>query len=80
MPERGKGLATEAAIRHVFGDVDDTVVTAIIAMGASEADLLEAAQWMRADDQLGITLEHGPEGVVRELCELLTAEEPEEPR
>ena len=80
MPEHSKELATAAAIRRVFGDVDDTVVTAIIAMGATEADLLEASQWMRADDELGSTLEHGPEGVVRELCELLTADEPEERR
>ena len=79
-PKQSKELATAAAIHHVFGDVDDTVVTAIIAMGATEADLLEASQWMRADDELGSTLEHGPEGVVRELCELLTAEEPEERR
>ena len=79
-PTQSKNLATAASIHHVFGDVEDAVVTAIIGMGATEADLLEAAQWMRADDELGATLERGPEGVVRELCELLTAEEPEEPR
>jgi hypothetical protein len=78
-PTASKNLATAASIHHVFGDVDDTVVTAIIAMGATEADLLEAAQWMRADDELGSTLERGPQGVVRELCELLAADEPEEP-
>ncbi len=69
------GRMAASAIHQILGDIDETLVSAIQDTGATEAELLEAIQWIRADDQLGTSLVHGPQGVVRQPYELLRANE-----
>ena len=72
--------ASAAAIRQIFGDFDDATVARIAAIGATEAELLEAYQWVSADDELGAETERSPSGTVGQICDILRSEEPDSER
>ncbi len=72
--------ATAEEIRHMVGDVDDTVVSSIMQTRASAAQVLQAVQWFRGGGGLEDEAGHEPHGAVRAVYEILQAEEaPEEP-
>ena len=70
--------ATAALVRQILGDLDDVTVARIMAIGATEAELLEASQWAGADDELGAETERAPAGRVGIVYEILQSEEPDE--
>ena len=70
--------ATAMEIRHMIGDVDDTVMSAIMATHASAAQVLQAVQWFRGGGGLEDEAGHEPHGAVRAVYEILQAEEPPE--
>lgn len=43
---------TADEVRRLVGDVDDLVASAILATGASEAEIGEAVAWLRADEEI----------------------------
>jgi hypothetical protein len=49
--------ATPEDVRHVLGELDDTMVAEIVSVGATFRDLTDAAIWARGDGDL-IAREH----------------------
>lgn len=78
MSENGQ-TATAEEIRDMVGDVDDAVISGIERTGATAAEVLQAVQWFRGAGGLEEEAGHVPHGRVRAVCEILQAEEPEEP-
>ena len=70
--------ASAIEIRAIVGDVDDAILAAILATGATAAEITEALLWADADDDLGTDLEHSRRGVVGQVYEILQSEEPED--
>lgn len=70
--------ATAEEIRHMVGDVNDTVVSSIMQTQASAAQVLQAVQWFRGGGGLEDEAGHEPHGAVRAVYEILQAEEPPE--
>jgi hypothetical protein len=69
-----------ATIRRILGELDAEYVASIQALGPTEAELLEAAQWIGAEDTVAHELRRRPHGVVGSICEILAEQaEPEEP-
>jgi len=66
--------AGAAVIRQILGDFDDDTVARIAAIGATEAELLEAYQWVSADDELGAETERSATGRVGQICDILRSE------
>lgn len=71
MPESARRPISADALRRLLGDIDDATCARILATGATEAEVIEARQWLTADDQLGTELERGKRGVVGEVYEIL---------
>ena len=69
--------ATASEIIEIVGHLDDGVVARILATGATPAEVLEAFTWVNADDQLGTELQHGRQGAVGTVYEILLQEEPD---
>jgi hypothetical protein len=73
------GAASAAEIRSIVGDVDDLVISQIMATGATAAQVLTAVQLIRGGGGLEEEAGHEPHGAMRAVFEILQAEEPEEP-
>ncbi len=69
---------TREDVIRVLGPVDDDVIVAVLATGATMEELEEAFVWLNADDVLGRQLHRQPSGRVAELCEILQPAEEEE--
>ena len=69
--------ATASEIIEIVGHLDDGVIARILVTGASPAEVLEAFTWVNADDQLGTELQHGRQGAVGTVYEILLQEEPD---
>jgi hypothetical protein len=70
---------TPEDIRHVLGELDDTQIAAILAIGPSTEELEEAAAWMSEESDVMGELERPLAGVVAQICDILSADEfPEE--
>jgi hypothetical protein len=70
---------TAEEIHDIVGTLDDAVVAAIIAKGATIKDVSEAYAWLTADDSLGKELRHACQGRAAIVCDLLASEiEPSE--
>jgi hypothetical protein len=68
-------------LRHILGDCDEATLMRVRETGATAPEVLEAMQWLRADDNLGTELEHGKSGVVAQVYDiLLELEAPAEER
>ena len=78
MAETTNPTAGAMEIRRIVGDVDDAMLTAIIATGATAAEITEALLWVSADDDLGTDLERSRRGVVGQVYEILQSEEADE--
>ncbi len=72
--------ATAAEIRSIAGDLDDETVVAIIDTGATAAEVLEAVQWLKADDSLGEETGHTRSGAAGAVYAILLQEEEPEDR
>src|SRR5438270_14009586 len=69
--------ATASEIIEICGYLDDSVVTRILATGASPAEVLEGSTWATADDQIGTELRHGRVGAGGAGSEFLLQTEPD---
>ena len=68
--------ATAAEIRGIIGDVDDQVIASIVRTEASAANVMQAAHWFRGGGGLEDEAGHEPHGQVREVYQILLANEP----
>jgi hypothetical protein len=59
------------AVRHITGPMDEGRILEIIKTGATEAELVEALEWLHADDAIGKQVKHQPSARVSELREIL---------
>jgi len=72
--------ASAAEIRSIVGDLDDEAVLSILATGATVAEVLEAVQWLKADDSLGEETGHTRSGAAGAVYAILLQEEEPEDR
>lgn len=78
MPQTEVPAALSAAeVQQIAGPLDSAVVARIIATGATAAELLEAYQWLMADDHIVDGPGRPLSGRVREIYEMLEAELPD---
>jgi len=63
--------ASAAQIRAALGNVDDAVVAAVQEVGATAAEVGEAAAWMASDDYLHRKLQHAAQGRVARVIDVL---------
>lgn len=71
---------TRDKVVEIVGQADDDVIAEVIATGASEKELLEAWTWLAGHDAVEEPRPHQPKGRVGRLCDILSADEPEEER
>jgi len=69
----GKSI-TAQEIHDIVGPLDDAVVAAILATGATAEDVYEAYAWLTSDDRLGEELQHSCQGRAAIVCDLLAPE------
>ncbi|CAN7729356.1 MULTISPECIES: hypothetical protein [Neorhizobium] len=69
---------TSEDVIAVLGPVDRTLVTEVIATGATQAELAEAWAWISNDEALMGEGRHLPIGRVAVLVDLLAADEEEQ--
>lgn len=68
---------TREKIIDIVGPLEDDQIAAILATGASVADVMEAFAWLSEDEYLGNALQRPMSGVVAEVYEILQADEPD---
>ena len=68
---------TRDQVIDICGRLDDMKIAAVIATGASPAELMEARTWLGSDDYLGAELGRSMSGRVARLVDLLKADEPD---
>jgi len=68
---------TAAEIRKIVGRISDDRITAILALGPTAAQVLEAFTWLTSDEYLGGTLERPLSGIVAQVHDILKPEEPD---
>ncbi len=66
-PTHGAG-ASATDVRAIFGDLDDATVDAVLAIGASHTELIEAEAWLAAADAMGELEKPMPTRVARVLA------------
>jgi hypothetical protein len=71
--------ATTADIRRLFGDTSDQVVSEILSLQPTLADLEKAAQWVAGDRDLDQAEGQVLKGVSGEIVTLLAVEDDEDP-
>lgn len=62
---------TAETVRRIAGSMDGGRVLEIIKTGATEAELVEALEWLHADDAIGKQVKHQPSARVSELRDIL---------
>lgn len=62
---------TAGAVRRIAGPMDETRILEIVKTGASEAELVEALEWLHADDAIAKQVKHQPSARVSELRDIL---------
>lgn len=70
---------TRDEVRALIGRSDDRVVTEILAMGASRAELAEALAWLENDEAMLNAGRPVPSGRVARLVEMLQADDEDLP-
>ena len=76
-PSQQTKPVTASEIREILGSLDDAVVTAILALGATRDEIREAQAWLNSDDYLHRALHHQLSGRAAEVFRLLEEELPE---
>jgi hypothetical protein len=69
---------TAEEIRGIVGRLSDDRISAIVATGATAAEVVEAFTWLSSDEYLAGGLERPLSGVVAEVYEILKPDEPDE--
>jgi len=69
---------TSEDVTTVLGPVEDTLMTGIIATGATQAELAEAWAWINNDEALIGEGRHLPSGRVAILVDLLSPDDEDE--
>jgi len=72
--------ATADEIRRILGATDEEQVMAILATGATAAEVMEAFEWLSGEDRLGTDLDHTRHGRAGAVYEILTKDIEEEDR
>ncbi len=70
-----QGPATASAIRAIVGPLDDRAVLEILAVGASEAEVLQACAWRDARASRAVPGEYELHGAAARVFEVLEREE-----
>ncbi|NBJ13668.1 hypothetical protein [Microvirga arsenatis] len=70
---------TRDEVRALIGRSDDRVVTEVLAMGASRAELAEARAWLENDEAMLNEGRPTPSGRVARLVEMLQADDEDLP-
>jgi hypothetical protein len=73
-PKAGRRVVSRREIAQIAGEISDVTAAAIVALGATQAELEEAAAWVSGDDDGLNRLRHQPTGIIAEICEILSAE------
>lgn len=73
-PKTGRRIVLRREIAQITGEISDVTAAAIVALGATQAELEEAAAWVSGDDNGLNRLRHRPSGIIAEICEILSAE------
>ncbi len=68
--------ATGSEVREILGPLDDAVIAAILGLGATRNEVLEAYAWLSADDQIRRERHSTIHGRAAQVCRLLEAELP----
>ena len=66
---------TAEAVRKIAGQLDDSLLIEILKTGASEAELVEAFEWLYADDALSKSRHHPPDSRIALLRDILNRQE-----
>jgi hypothetical protein len=73
-PKTGRRVVSRREIAHIAGEISDVTAAAILALGATQAELEEAAAWVTGDDNGLNRLRRQPSGIIAEICKILSAE------
>jgi hypothetical protein len=65
--------ASADELRHLLGEMEDSTIASILATGATREEVIEALQWLKADDEIGTELEHTRRGAAGEVYDILAA-------
>lgn len=68
---------TAQEIREIVGRISDDRISAILATGATSAQVLEAFSWLGGDEEIGATLERPLTGIVAQVYEILKPDQPD---
>lgn len=66
---------TADAVRRIAGRLDEGRLIEILKTGASEAELIEAFEWLYSDDALAKSRQHAPDSRVTLLRDILNRQE-----
>lgn len=69
--------ASASEIREIVGPLDDSVISSILKLEATQKEILEAQSWLTSDDYLHRKLGHALQGCAAQVFEILEAELPE---
>lgn len=72
---RSQSPATASAIRAIVGPLDDRAVLEILALGASEAEVLQACAWRDAQASRAVPGEFELHGAAARVFEVLEGQE-----
>jgi hypothetical protein len=65
--------ATEAFVRGELAGLDDLEVASIVALGASESEVLEARAWVEGDEDIARQFEGPTSGMVAQIVAIARA-------
>lgn len=68
--------ATGSEVREILGPLDDAVIAAILGVGATRNEVMEAYGWLSADDQIRRERHSTIHGKAAEVWRILEAELP----
>ncbi len=66
---------TAEIVKETAGQLDEGRILEILKTGASEAELIEAFEWVNADDAMSRLRHHPPDSRVAKLCDILSRDE-----
>lgn len=64
---------TAAFVKRELGDLDDLEIAQIVALGPSEAEVVEARAWLEGNDDVALALEGPSSGVVEQIVAIAQA-------
>jgi hypothetical protein len=76
-PDERRPLASSTDIQRLFGDLDESTVSALMALGPTLADVEEAALWTAGEGET-LPEPHQPGSIIARILDLVTPEEDDE--